>query len=90
MQHLEVTCRSGLLSDYSKALQDAYTCGADAVLVAKQKQVWDSRCSVVAQELSAAVHAKGFDAAEFSRSQKKVHVQPHAMTFASTTAITTL
>lgn len=75
LQRLVDVCHSGSLSEYSKALQHAASCGVEAVLVAKQKQAWDSRCSEAAQELSAAVHAKDFAGGEFSRTQQKVHVQ---------------
>lgn len=72
VQQLGDACQSGNLSEYSTALQHATSCGAEPVLVARQKQVWDSRCSAVAQELSAAVHAKEFDGAELSNYQQKV------------------
>lgn len=75
LRHLEDICDSGSVSEHSRALQAATSCGVEAVLVAKQKQLWDSRCSAVAQELSDAVHATDFSAGDFSSSQQKVRAQ---------------
>lgn len=84
LQRLGDVCYSGSLSEYSKALQHATCCGVEPVLIARQKQVWDSRCSAVAQELSTAVHAKDFDKAKFSSCQQKVQLQPFEKSFAPT------
>lgn len=72
LQHVGEVCYSGSLLQYTEAVQVATSCGADPVMLAKQKQVWDRRCSTVAQELTAVVHSKHFEVEELSKCQQKV------------------